>query len=258
MVEIIEGKTGLKYGFIKPSWNPIVGCSHSCNYCWARYLHRRLVGRRYRKRSFEEPELVYKNLGSKKLTEELKEIKRNSWVFVCDMGDLFCKNNIVAKKDIEWVLEKLRQRNDLKYLIVTKNPEKGVKFIKQFPQNSYFGTTIETNRNKIIRRYSKAPSTYNRYKAMKQLTFGRKFVAVEPMFDFDVKTLYKWITEINPEIMAFGFDEHPKTLRRTRLDRPPSDKIRRLISKLGTSFENSDEKKIYLTGEVARIYHART
>ncbi len=257
MVEIIKGKTGLKYGFIKPSWNPIVGCSHKCSYCWARYLHPRLVGRRYINRDFEKPELVYKNIGLGKLTKELYHIRRNSWVFVCDMGDLLCRNTIVKKKDIEWVLGRLRLRKDLTYLIVTKNPGRYTEFIEQLPENCYLGTTIETNKNRIIRKYSKAPSTYIRYKAMKQLRYEPKFIGFEPLFDFDVITLHKWIIEINPEIMAFGFDEHPKTLRKTKPDRPPSKKICSLISRLRISYKNNPEKKIYLTGEVAGIYGAR-
>jgi protein gp37 len=254
MVEIVNGTIGLKYGFVKPSWNPIVGCSHACSYCWARYQHPRQLNRRYFKRNFSEPELVYKNVGLGKLTEELDHIKRNSWVFVCDMGDLFCKNDIVKRKDIQRVFEMMKRREDLTYLVVTKNPKRYFEFIGQFPKNTYLGTTIETNRNKTIRRYSKAPSTYCRYKAMKKLQHERKFLALEPLFNFDLKTLHNWIIEINPEIIAIGFDEHPRTLKHTKPDRPPLEKIIALLSKLKKSFKCYPEKRIYLTGEVAEIY----
>lgn len=260
MVKIERGKKTrdgfIKYGFIEPCWNPVVGCTHTCSYCWAKINHNMWRGKRYFK-PFEEPEAVYKNIGKKKLIEELDDIPRNSWVFVCDMGDLFCKNSTIKRRDIQWVLRTMKRRKDLKYLLVTKNPIKYMEFIGQFPENSYLGTTIETDKNKLIRKYSKAPATYERYKVMKKLPYERKFLALEPLFDFNLKTLHKWIVDINPEIMAIGFDEHSRTLKRTKPDRPSPKKIIALLSKLRKSFKHNQEKTIYLTGKVARIYLKR-
>jgi protein gp37 len=254
MVEVVQGKTKYKYGFIKPSWNPIVGCTHLCSYCWAKNMHNRKMKSRYFKPNFSEPELVYKNLGSKKLTEELTHIKKNSWVFVCDMGDLFCKNSVIRRKDIQWVIRTMKRRKDLKYLLATKNPKKYTEFIDQFPTSCYLGTTIETNKNEIIRKYSKAPATCRRYKAMKKLPHKQKFLGLEPLFDFDLNILLDWITEINPEIIAIGFDEHQQSMKRTKPDWPTPEKVVKLISKLRDRLRQYPEKRIYLTGEVASIY----
>lgn len=205
---------------------------------------------------FGEPEAVYKNR-SEKLTEELAHMKKSSWVFVCDMGDLFCENNRITRKDIQWVIGTMKRRKDLNYLVVTKNPKKYMDFIGQFPKNSCLGTTIETNKNEIIRKYSKAPATYHRYIAMKKVPHKPKFLGLEPLFDFDLKMLLNWIIEINPEIMAIGFDEHSRSMKRTVPDRPPPNKIIKLISKLRNRFKQNPEKRIYLTGEVANIYFGK-
>jgi DNA repair photolyase len=214
IVEIIKGKRknkqNLKYGFIEPSWNPIVGCTHECSYCWAKTLHNANRNKTYFK-GFGEPELVFKNLGPKKMIEDLDKKPEKSWVFVCVMGDLFCKNDVIKRKDIQWVLKTMKFRSDLDYLLVTKNPKGFASFVGQFPDNCYLGTTIETNRNEIIKKYSKAPLPYFRYKAMKNLQHKKKFLALEPLLDFDVKILSKWIVEMNPEIIAIGFDEHPRS-----------------------------------------------
>jgi hypothetical protein len=42
-----------------------------------------------------------KEIDIQKLFENLDRIKRDSWVFVCDMGDLFCENSIIKKNDVK-------------------------------------------------------------------------------------------------------------------------------------------------------------
>ena len=206
-----------------------------------------------------EPELVYKTLGPQKLISDLNRIKKNSWVFVCDMGDLFCENKIIKANHITWVINAMSRRDELKYLLVTKNPKGYMDFAIQFSENTTtLGTTIETNKNEIIRKYSKAPSTYNRYKALKKLSFARKFVGLEPLFDFDLDVLLNWLIEINPEIIAVGFDEHKRSMKRTLSDRPPPDKVLKLLSSLKTKFKQFPEKRIYLNGEIANIYFGKT
>lgn len=215
-------------------------------------MHSRNKGRYYTK-SFTEPEAVYKNrlVGKIKMRKRLDKIPHNSWVFVSDMGDLFCQNDTIKKDDIEWVINTMLTREDVSYLLVTKNPSGYLNFSK-FPKNAYLGTTIETDSADISAKYSDAPTPYKRYRAMLSLSHPRKFVGLEPLFDFDVEPFSKWLVEINPDIVAVGFDEHENTMKHTKNDRPSKTKILKLLSNLKKGLD--ENATIYLTGEVADLY----
>lgn len=46
---------------------------------------------------------------------------------------------------------------------------------------------------------------------MRDLIFkGRKMVTIEPIIDFDLKELFKWIRNINPWRVYVGYNSHPK------------------------------------------------
>lgn len=188
------------FGWIdKPSWNPVVGCKHGCKYCWARSLATTRL-RRYKK---------YKNgfkyhLDKKEINRKFK--RKN--VFVSAMGDLF--GDWVSSKWIKRVLKTIGKSPNTNFLLLTKNPKRFTEF-KNFPDNVILGTTIETNRKyDVTSAHTTHPpqSRHRRYMVMKTLQWDHKFVAMEPLMDFDLNIFEKWIQNINPEKVSISFDNY--------------------------------------------------
>jgi len=205
----------LMFDFVSCSWNPVIGCSHSCAYCWCRPLARRLY-----------PDFDFK---PRLLPERLKFRGRNKCVLVVSMGDLFC-----AEVPHGWIREVLRAaRNAPKnntFLFLTKNPWRYFDFLEEFPPNALFGATIETDRSELIQQLSKAPSPLDRFYAMNSLrAFDRRtFIVVEPILDFHPGSLLSWLEVISPEFVVIGYDNH-----RHKLPEPPLKKTQELIESLG-------------------------
>ena len=136
-----------------------------------------------------------------------------------------------------------RKWSDRTFLIQSKDPSYFVAFEENgftFPDNVILGTTIETNRIYLsypdctINRYfeiSKAPLTYRRWLAMLELTC-RKAVTIEPILDFGLDVMVKWIKDIAPEFVYIGFCNDGKQGKRLKLPEPSLDKTLGLINAL--------------------------
>ena len=89
------------------TWNPVMGCTHACEYCFAESLTKRWG------KSFE-PQFRSHFLKDKMPND-------GSWIFVGSMGDLFCP----VIKD-EWILRIIgriaHEKGNNKFLLQTKNP----------------------------------------------------------------------------------------------------------------------------------------
>src|SRR5690606_37459529 len=121
---------------ITETWNPVVGCLHSCTYCWARRLAETKLKNIERYKDGFKPKLVEKELNKKFYKQS---------VFVSDMGDLF--GEWVPAKWIVEVIEAIKKSPSSNFLFLTKNPKHYYEFLDLYPGNVVLGATIETNRD---------------------------------------------------------------------------------------------------------------
>ena len=56
-----------------------------------------------------------------------------------------------------------------------------------------------------------------------------KFISIEPVMDFDIEVLVRWMQDIHPEIVEIGYDNYAH-----HLPEPPLSKTEELIKSLST------------------------
>jgi len=196
---------GNMYPFVSHTWNPIRGrCPHQCSYC---YMKKYKVGDL--RLEFKE---LRTGLGSK------------NFIFVGSSTDMFSES--VYPGWINFVLEHCRKYPENKYLFQSKNPGRFKKFVDKFPPDTILGTTIETNIANLIVRYSTSPLPYERVNHMMDLAFP-KMISIEPIMEFDLKTMIDWIRMIAPEFVAIGADS-----KGWKLEEPSPEKVLVLIAEL--------------------------
>ena len=119
------------------SWNPITGCLHNCDYCYARDMANRIYPQKF------EPAFIPARLVMPDNTKPL----RPRWngdtghhnVFTCSMADLFGK--WVPAEWIEAVLESIERNSKWTFLLLTKFPIRMAEF--DYPPNVWLGTTVD-------------------------------------------------------------------------------------------------------------------
>ena len=197
------------YKFVRKTWNPFVGCSFNCKYCWARRLAKRL--------SCEFCREFLPHLHPERLDKIPKP--RGGIVFVCDMGDISVAHRKLVEKILGAVIE-AQKRTDTTYFFETKNPTVYYTCILRYdlkPDQTIVSTTIETNREDLTKAVSLAPPPKVRYQSMKLLDWPRKHVSIEPIMRFDLSVMFEWITGINPECVSVGYDNYGNKLPEPRL-----------------------------------------
>jgi len=199
---------------VTKTWNPVVGCLHGCQYCWARALAKGRLKR------------IYGDFRPRFFFERLERTPRSGTVFVCDMGDMW--GDWVPRRWIERVLDKafLASNPNLTLLFLTKNPRRYEEFIQDLQgiENIVLGATIESNLN---HRLSSAPAPRERFLAMKNIECERKFISIEPILDFTSDPFLRWISAIRPEFVYVGYDNYGH-----RLPEPSLEKTEKLIAEL--------------------------
>ena len=213
------------FKFIDYTLNPIVGCYHNCIYCWARMQAKRQKHRCMHCYYFiphTHIERIYEDF----TTGVFKRTAKGRTYFICSMSDLF--GSWVSHHIIEIILDFIRFNKQSTFFIETKNPIRLKHFIDDIPENTIISTTIETNKYPYIF-ISKAPSPEQRYKAFKEINHPHKHVSIEPIIDFDLNTLVKWIKDIQPESVSIGYDNYG-ILKRFKVPEPSKEKVDKLIS----------------------------
>lgn len=204
------------YNWVTKRRNFIGGaCSHACRYCYVQDLRERF------------PNLKERYSGPLRLLEN--ELKKNegsgNTIFVCTCNDMFAE--AVPSEFIEKVLEHCRAYPENTYLFQTKNTERFRHFsCSSWPENSIFGTTMETNRD--TSKFSKAMIPEKRGYFIWDFGTGKRvMISIEPVMDFDMKEFVNMIDAIHPEFVSIGADS-----KKHDLPEPSPTKVRALIREL--------------------------
>lgn len=194
---------GNMYPWCSHTWNPIFGrCSHQCAYCYMLNERRALPELHFREKEMKT------TLGSGRT------------IFVGSATDMFAHD--VPGDWIAKVLYRCKLSPGNTYFFQSKNP--GRFHICDFPPQTIFGTTIESNRPYAD---SKAPSVHERASAMAHMKGKRRSVTIEPIMDFDMFDLVRLVLDCDPEFVSIGADS-----KGHNLDEPSWAKVQDLIKRL--------------------------
>ncbi len=123
----------------KWSWNPVTGCNHGCDYCYARPIAERFTDKfpkgfkpDFRKERLKAPR-------DTKIPKDRKDEPGIHNVFVCSMADLF--GDWVPAKWIDEVLKAVRDAPQWNFLFLAKNPKRLIEI--DWPENAWVGATVD-------------------------------------------------------------------------------------------------------------------
>ncbi len=161
------------------TFNPVTGCLHGCEYCYARRIAERFGGHSDKNTSYachplrdghalyemEEPAKKYDGRGKLVVApfpcafeptfhryrlEEPQKLKNPQTIFVCSMADLF--GDWVPDSWIQTVFEACDKAPQHRYLFLTKNPERYCKLVNtgKLPKrdNFWYGSTLDSMKAK--------------------------------------------------------------------------------------------------------------
>ena len=150
-----------KVDWCDSTWNPVTGCLHGCEYCYARKIARRFGChltdcKRQNVYVLNTPVRVWENgtmvpyphdfepTFHRYLLDEPQRWKKPRTIFVCSMADLF--GDWVPDEWIEQVFEACEAAPQHRYIFLTKNPKRYVdlyaKGILRVRDHFWYGTTV--------------------------------------------------------------------------------------------------------------------
>jgi len=194
------------YDWVTHMWSPITGCPHQCEYCYVK---------------------AYGNLPYKpELKTPFPALGSGKTIFVGHLCDMFAEG--VTALMIREVLQHCNRYSNNEFVFQSKNPQRMLNYWNFFPEQTTFGTTIETNRQELLSTISQAPPVGKR-----ALWFGRfpptgkKFVTIEPILAFDLLDLLHLIKIARPCWVNIGADS-----KRHDLPEPTKEDVEDLIKGL--------------------------
>lgn len=156
-----------KIDWCDSTWNPVTGCLHGCEYCYARGIANRFKGYEPEEalHEFNSPVFVRHRNDDGEWGKEYKCVypygfdptlhryhlndyigKKGRNIFVCSMADLFGK--WVPDNWIEEVFKACEKAPQHNYLFLTKNPQRYVDlgYSGKLPEkdNMWYGSTVTT------------------------------------------------------------------------------------------------------------------
>lgn len=169
----------------KWSWNPVTGCLHNCDYCYARDIAERFFAQKF------VPTFIPSRLHAPRHTpfpkivddENASPIERLGWrnVFTCSMADLFGK--WVPQEWIDAVFAEVSRNQQWNFLFLTKFPQRLSEI--EWPDNAWCGTSVDRQYRVEI-----AERSFRNVKA------GVKWLSCEPMMErltFTSLEMFDWV-----------------------------------------------------------------
>ena len=174
-----------KIDWCDSTWNPVTGCLHGCEYCYARGIANRFGFGAYEP-NIDERVLIEPAVSAGKkvpypfnfeptfhkyrLNEYQNKKGRN--IFVCSMADLF--GDWVPDEWIEEVFKACHDATQHNYLFLTKNPERYAELGMPCDNYLWYGTSV--CKKDDIQKCKYLPLG------------GKKFVSIEPILE-DLKII---------------------------------------------------------------------
>lgn len=218
---MLNPQKGNMYPWVTHTWNAVKGkCPHNCIYCYMKQYPQNDV-----RLDKEEFKTVFTS---------------GNIIFVGSSCDMFAGD--IPYSWITKVLEHCSFYNESIYYFQTKSPASFSTCQDDFlfSSNTNLGVTIESNI--IYKGISLAPDPIARYITMAKLK-AKKFVSIEPIMDFNLDVMLRWIDDINPEFVSIGADS-----KGHNLPEPSPEKIKDLIIGLKEITEvklKSNLKRLY-------------
>jgi protein gp37 len=165
-------------GWARWSWNPVTGCLHNCDYCYARDIAERFYPQKF------EPTFLPERLTAPANTKLPKTADGNpAWrrVFTCSMADLFGK--WVPQEWIKAVFEQIQAHQEWEFLCLTKFPDRLAEL--DWPANVWAGTTVDRQH-----RVANAERSFRNVKA------GVRWLSCEPLLEplqFSSLDMFDWV-----------------------------------------------------------------
>jgi len=173
-----------KIDWCDSTWNPVTGCLHGCEYCYARNIAHRFSGggenwtdektivldekeyREEQEKAISYPYGFIPIFHRYRLNDYMGKKDRN--IFVCSMADLF--GDWVPDSWIVEIINACLKNPDNNYLFLTKNPKRYKEhYIPRDFRTLWFGTIV-TKKSEISRAY--------------EMSFHRKtFARIEPILE---------------------------------------------------------------------------
>lgn len=140
-----------KIDWCDSTWNPVTGCFHDCEYCYARRIAERFGGSQKYANIFELEEPVlgkdwkrkpypysFSPTFHKYRLDDYVGKKKGRNIFVCSMADLF--GDWVPDRWIKEVFKACEKAPQHNYLFLTKNPKRYENLLdRHMPDNMWFG-----------------------------------------------------------------------------------------------------------------------
>ena len=218
------------YGDSIKQVNIFVGCRYDCVYCEKSFKAQMKRRKKYCIKCYNYEPHVHLN----KLNSRFPKTKGDEFIWLCASSDI----TFAKKEVIEAILERVREMQDRTFLFQSKNPRCFMHYV--FPSNVCLDTTIETNKDDLYTEgylISKAPLPSQRYKDLLEVVHPRKFVTIEPILEFDMDVMVKWIKDIRPERVYIGYDS-----KKCYLPEPELSKSEELVKQL-SKFTKAKIKK---------------